>query len=278
MNHTEGTFKSADGLDLYYQTWLPDKAPKAVFAVIHGYGEHSGRYLNPVNYFVPRGYAFYALDLRGHGRSPGQRGHVNRYSEYLSDVQAFLKLVRAAQSGRKLFLLGHSMGGLIVLMYAIHHPQDIDAVVASSPFLGIGVKAPGWKIFMARALSNIAPAFAMENTDLHNEDLSHDPAVVAAAAADTLNHRAVTPRWFTETTAAQAATLEHAGELQVPLLLIYAAGDKIADPQAPPVFFERVKSPDKTMHAYQDYYHEIFNEVGKEAVFKDMEAWLAGRA
>lgn len=278
MNHTEGTFKSADGPGLFWQAWLPEGTPKAALAVVHGYGEHCGRYLNLVNYFVPREYAVYAFDQRGHGRSPGQRGHVNRYGEYLADVQAFLALVRAAQPGRKLFLVGHSMGGLISLLYAIQRPQDMDAVIVSSPFLGIGVKAPGWKVTLARVLSAVAPAFQMANTDLHNEDLSHDPAVVAAAAGDPLNHRAITPRWFTETTAAQAAALERAAELNVPLLLLYAAADKIADPRVTPRFFERVTHPDKTSHAYAGYYHEIFNEVGKEAVFEDMANWLAGRA
>ncbi len=274
MNHTEGTFKSADGLDLFYQAWLPDGKPKAVFATVHGYGEHSGRYLNPVEHFVPLGYALYAFDQRGHGRSPGQRGHVNRFNDYLFDVQEFLRLVRAAQPASKLFLLGHSMGGLVALAYAIHHPQDIDAVVASSPMLGLAVKAPGWKVVLGRVLSSLAPTFQMTN-DLPAADLSHDPAVAAAYVQDPHNHFVVTPRWFTEAEAAMAATVEHAGELQVPLLLIYAAADKIADPQVSPVFFERVTHPDKTIHAYKDYYHEIFNEVGKEAVFKDMEQWLA---
>jgi len=277
MNHSEGTFKSVDGLDLFYQAWLPEEPPKATFAIVHGYGEHSGRYLNPVEYFVPRGYAAYAFDHRGHGRSPGDRGHVNRFSEYLADVQEFLKLVRAAQPDRKLFLMGHSMGGLVSLMYAIHHPQDMDAVIASSPFLGIAVKATGWKVALARTLSNILPAFSMANTDLHSEDLSHDPDVVSAAEQDMQSHRKITPRWFTETVAAQASALEHAAELQVPLLIVYAGGDKIADANVTPLFFERVAHPDKTIHVYKDYYHEIFNELGKEAVFKDIEEWLAGR-
>ncbi len=276
MDHTEGTFKSADGLDLFYQAWLPDKSPKAAWVIVHGFGEHSGRYFNLVNYFVPRGYALYAFDQRGHGRSSGQRGHVNRYGEYLADVQQFLKLVRAAQPG-KLFLMGHSMGGLIVLMYAIHHPQDMDAVIASSPFLGINIKAPGWKVALARGLSSLLPAFSMSNTDLHNEDLSRDPEVVAAAGQDALNHRAVTPRWFTETTAAQASVMARAHEFCAPLLLAYATADKIADPNTSRAFFERVTCPDKTVHAYEGYYHEILNDIGKEAVLEDMERWLTGR-
>ncbi len=273
MNHTEGTFKSADGLDLYYQAWRPDQAPKAVLAVVHGYGEHSGRYLYPVQYFVPRGYALYAFDQRGHGRSPGPRGHVNRWDEYLLDVREFLKLVRPAQSECPLFLLGHSMGGLLVLMYAIHHPQDIKAVLASSPMLGLAVKAPGWKVVLGRVLSSLLPALPMAN-DLPAAALSHEPAVVQAYDSDPLNHHVVTPRWFTEAEKAMASAMEHAGELKAPLLLMYAADDQIADPAMPPRFFERVTHPDKTLRAYAGYYHEIFNETGREAVFKDMEAWL----
>jgi len=281
MQHTEGQFSARDGLELYYQAWLPAPKehgePKAVFAVVHGYGEHSGRYLNPVSYFVPRGLAFYAYDLRGHGKSPGQRGHVNRFEEYLADTDAFLKLVRQLNPGRKLFLLGHSVGGLIAAAFAESYPtSELSGLIMSSAFLQMKMKVPGWKMTLARTLSNLLPTFTMAN-DLGADLLSHDPAVAAAYIADPLNHYVTTARWGMEIFAAQARTLDRAGEVKLPTLVIYAGDDQIADPEGSALFFERLKATDKTTHRYDGYYHEIFNEVGKETVFKEMENWLAGR-
>lgn len=262
MRHTEGNFNATDDLELYYQAWLPAlKAhgePKAVFAVIHGYGEHSGRYLNPVSYFVPR-------------------GHINRFDEYLSDTDAFLKIVRQLNPGCKLFLLGHSLGGLIVSAYVENYPTgELSGLLMSSAFLGFKLRVSAAKAAIGRLMSNLVPAMTMKN-DLSAALLSHDPAVVAAYDTDPLNHHVATARFFTEITAAQARTLERAGEVKLPLLVMYAGDDQIVDPECSRVFFEGAASADKTTHRYDNYYHEIFNEANKEAVFKDMENWLVGR-
>lgn len=276
MQHKEGKFNASDGLELYHQAWLPDGEIKAVFAIVHGYGEHSGRYLNPVNYFAPRGYALHAYDLRGHGKSAGQRGHINRFQDYLADTGTFLKLVPEQQPDHKVFLLGHSLGGLIAAAYALDHPGELPGLILSSAFLQIKMPVPGWKLSLARILSNLAPTFTMAN-DLSAALLSHDPAVVAAYDSDPLNHHIATTRWGAEIFAAQARTLDRASELKVPLLVLYGSDDQIADPQASALFFERVKLADKTQRCYEGYYHETFNEVGKEVVFQDIENWLVGR-
>ena len=281
MQHTEGKFNTREGLELYHQAWLPAPKehgePKAVLTVIHGYGEHSGRYLNPVNYFVPRGFALYAYDLRGHGKSPGPRGHINRFDEYLSDTGAFLRFVRQLNPGRKLFLLGHSLGGLIVSAYVENYPtSDLSGLIMSSAFLGFKTQVPAVKAAVGRVMSSLMPAMTMKN-DLSAALLSHDPAVVAAYDTDPLNHHVGTARFLTEVTTAQARTLERAGEVKLPLLVMYAGDDQIADPECSRVFFERAASADKTTRRYDGYYHEIFNETNKEVVFKDLESWLAGR-
>ena len=276
MQHTEGKFNASDGLELYDQAWRPDGETKAVLAVVHGYGEHSGRYLNPVNYFVPRGYALYAYDLRGHGKSAGQRGHINRFDEYLSDTDIFLKRVREQQPGRKVFLLGHSLGGLIVAAYAQDHPGELPGLIMSSAFLSFKMQVPGWKAMVGRVMSALNPAMTMKN-DLSASLLSHDPAVVAAYDADPLNHHVATARWFTEIVAAQARTLDRAGQVTIPVLALYAGADQIADPEGSALFFERVKLTDKAAHRYDGYYHETFNEVDKDTVFRDLEVWLAMR-
>ena len=276
MQHSEGKFKSSDRLELYWQSWQPEGDPKAVFAIVHGYGEHSGRYLNPVNYFVPRGYTLYAYDLRGHGKSPGPRGHINRFEEYLLDTDEFLKFVRGREPGRKLFLLGHSLGGLIVSAYCENFStSDLAGLITSSAFMQLKLQVPGWKLFMGKMLSSLVPTSSMPN-DIPANLLSHDPAV-AVYDTDTLNHHVFTARWSTELMAAQLRTLDQVGAINLPVLVLYAGDDQIADPQGSVLFFERLKIADKTSHCYDGYYHEIFNEVGKEAVFKDMENWLAGR-
>src|SRR5579863_7569397 len=135
MDHSTGTFRGAGEMELAYQRWLPEGTPRAALIIVHGFGEHGGRYMNIVGRLVPTGYAVYALDNRGHGRSPGQRGHINDWSEFRDDLGAFVALVSTEQAGHPLFLLGHSMGGLIVLEYAERHPEGLRGVIASAPLL-----------------------------------------------------------------------------------------------------------------------------------------------
>ena len=255
MQHIEGIFKTRDGLELYYQTWQPEGEPKAVFAIAHGYGEHSGRYLNPVNYFVPRGYALYAYDLRGRGKSPGQRGHVVHFDEYLSDADAFLEFARTCEPGRKMFLLGHSLGGVIVAAYAVAYPTgDLAGLIMSSAFLMFKMQVPSWKAALGRIMSSLVPAMTLAN-DLSASLLSHDPEVVAAYDIDPLNHHVGTARWLTECVAAQTRTLNQAGRIKLPVLVLYAGEDQIGDPKGSELFFERLEVTDKTRHRYDGYYH-----------------------
>jgi len=152
----------------------------------------------------------------------------------------------------------------------------LPGLIMSSAFLQFKIKVPGWKMTLARTLSNLMPTFTMAN-DVPAAHLSHDPSVVAAYDADPLNHHVATARWGTEVMAAQTRTLDRAVELKVPVLVLYAGDDQIADPQGSALFFERVKLTDKTVHRYDGDYHEIFNEMDKDTVFRDMEVWLAGR-
>ena len=156
MNSSEGFFKTVRGPELFYRAWHPEAAieTKAVIIIIHGGGEHSGRYLNPVNYLVPRGYAVYAYDLPGHGKSPGKRGHVNRFTEFLDATDSFLQFVREHEQGKPVFLLGHSIGGLIAADYALEHPE-LSGLILSSPFLRMKLKVPAWKSAIAKTASYI---------------------------------------------------------------------------------------------------------------------------
>ncbi len=272
MEHTESKFVGASSTELYYQRWKPDTAPRAVLAVVHGFGEHSGRYLNFVNYFVPRGFALYAFDHRGHGKSPGVRGHVNQWSEFRDDVRAFIQLVREQEPGKPVFILGHSLGGLITLEYALHYPDGLHGVIASGPLLVQAGLSPV-VIALAKVLSRIAPSTAIK-TGLDSSTISRDPAVVKAYQTDPLVHGFGTPRMSTEITAAQNWTNAHAADLTLPFYMILGGEDKLVPPEGGRKFFANVSSPDKALHDYAGAYHETHNDLIKDQVFTDLNQWL----
>jgi len=272
MEHREGEFKGRGGVRIWYQVWRPE-APKAVVALAHGLGEHSGRYRNVVDWLVPRGYAIYALDHRGHGRSGGRRGHLDRFSDYLDDLQQCIGLAAEQEPGRPLFLLGHSLGGIIALAYAIERPQGLRGVIASSPGLRRRFDVPPLKLFLGNLMSRIWPAFT-QRSGLPASGLSHDPQVALDYLGDKLVHDLVSARLFSEITKAGDGVLAHAGDLHLPCLLLQGADDPIVDPQGTREFYDRAGSADKTLHLYPGFYHEGFNEVGKERPLGDLSAWL----
>ena len=209
IRHTDGHFVTEDDIALFYRQWSDETTGRAAIAVVHGYGEHSGRYERLARRLVPLGYSVYACDLRGHGLSPGRRGHIERFSEYLLDTAGFLRLVRTQERDRPLILLGHSLGGLIAARYAQDPAVDLPGMVLSSPFLRLKLPVPAWKTVAASALSRFAPALPMPS-GLPLKWISHDTDIVEETRRDPLSHRCTTPRWFTETVAAQVDAVEHA--------------------------------------------------------------------
>ena len=161
MVHQEGNFIASGGLSLYYQAWFPEGETRAVLAIVHGFGEHGGRFSRLVEYMTGRGYALYALDQRGHGRSPGQRGHINAWSEYREDVRAFLKTIQKKEGSKPLFLYGLSMGAVVGLDYILHYPEGLKgAIISGAPIQPTGA-APAVLILIAKILSGLWPTFSM---------------------------------------------------------------------------------------------------------------------
>jgi alpha-beta hydrolase superfamily lysophospholipase len=278
VEHASAQFAATDGLLLTRQVWRPEGAPAAVLAVIHGYGEHGGRYRGLAEDMAARGYAVHVYDLRGHGLSGGRRGHLGRFSDYLDDTAVFLDAVGEEQPGRPLFLLGHSLGGLIATAYVEDRPADaLAGLILSSPFLRLGIPVPPLRLSAARLLSIVAPTVNVGNA-VTAAALSHDQEVVRAYGTDPLNHHVATARWAAEVIAAQSATLSAAGSIRLPFLLLYAGADAIADPDAARELFAGAGSSDKTEHCYEGFYHEIFNETGHDAVVADLAAWLEERS
>ncbi len=184
MKQLDGQFKGNGYLNLYYQCWLPAYEPKAILLVVHGLAEHSGRYTNLVNYFVPRGYAVYGFDQRGHGKSDGVKGYVDQFSCFGADLGNFLWLVHSRHPGIKTFLVGHSMGGTIATIYAILHQDKFDGLVLSGALLGTPTDVAAVTIFAARILSLILPKAGLYVIDA--EGISRDKSVVKAYLADPL--------------------------------------------------------------------------------------------
>jgi alpha-beta hydrolase superfamily lysophospholipase len=260
-------------MELYFQSWLPEGPAKANVVLIHGFGEHSGRYPNVVNKLVPEGFAIYSFDHRGHGHSAENLlAHVNSWSEYLGDVDAFLNMVRQRTADLPLFLMGHSMGGLIVLGYALDHPQGLKGVIASGPAVG-DVDAPKILLLIGRIFSRILPSISMDS-GLNVDAISRDPEVVKAYAEDPLVFSKASARWSTELTSAIERARARASQFQLPLLIIHGEADTLVPQEGSRFFFDRVQHEDKERIVYEGGYHEPHNDIQFEQVTADLLRWL----
>ncbi len=216
---------ATDGLDLYAQTWAADR-PRAHLVIVHGLGEHSSRYQNYVDYFVPRGYSLHGADSRGHGRSGGKRGYVERFDHYVADVNLRVAHIRSADAATPIFVLGHSLGSLITLKFGLDHPAGLSGIIVTGTALRDALVMPRWKRQMAMVLSNVTPSMKMDNGVL-TKYLSHDPAVVAAFDTDPLAHHWGTPRLATEAEKVRVDLYQRAGEWPVPLLMLHGGDDRV---------------------------------------------------
>lgn len=254
---------------------MPRDDAKATLLFVHGYGEHCGRYGHVLSWFHERGFDVAAFDYRGHGKAEGTRGHVVRYREYLDDLDAFVShnLKRLPQD-RKVYLVGHSNGGLITAAYILEQPEGIDGAVLSSPMLGFAVKINPLKSLLGKTMSAIYPSLALPS-EIPLEHLSTDKSVGEAYGRDPLVHKVATARWYTEALAQQGTVLRNADRIQVPILVMQAGADKVVDPEVSQNFLAAVGSADKELRWYDGLYHEIFNETIKQEVFADLETWLS---
>jgi alpha-beta hydrolase superfamily lysophospholipase len=272
MHHTEGLFKGYKNCQLYYQSWHPVEPSQAVVVLVHGLGRHSGAFQNVVEDLVPQGYAVYALDLRGHGHSAGQRGHINDWQEFREDLRAFLQTIRAQQAGCAYILWGHSLGGTIVLDYALRSPEQIQGLIVSAPALK-KVSVPLWKLAIGQLLSTICPHFSLRLGIAHRL-ASRDPAAVAAYLQDPLRHEYGSARLATEFFATADWILQQIAELKIPLLLMHGSADQVTSPEGSRILFERVLFPDKEHREYPGNYHDLFIDVDHQKILQDVDLWL----
>ena len=273
-----GILTSVDGVKIFYRQYAAE-SERARMVIAHGLGEHSGRYGNVVERMLPKGISVWVPDHRGHGQSGGKRGHVLKFSQYLSDLRLSVELAGEDRpKGMQCFLLGHSMGGLIALNFAQQFPGLIDGVIASSPALGVAIEIPGVKKILGSFMSYIWPGMTMGN-ELDAGKISHDPKVVSAYKTDPLVHDRVSARFFTEFLAAMDTMRAQASSLKVPILLQVAGDDHLVNARSSVQFFGKLDIEDKTLQVYDGGYHEIYNEGEdlRRQVFKDLEDWLEKR-
>ena len=272
MRHTETSYPAKDGVQLYSQSWQPEGAPKAAVGLVHGIGEHSGRYAQVAEALCAAGYALCAYDLRGHGHSGGPRGHAPTYDAMLDDIDLLLSEAGRRYPGRPQFLYGHSLGGNLVINYALRRRSALKGVVATSPALRTATPQPALKLWLGQIAYQIAPGLTMP-TGLVLDGLSHDRAVIEKYRADPLVHGLVSARFGLDFLNAGEWALEHAAEFPLPLLLVHGTADALTSAQASCDFAAKA-GPGCTLKLWEGFYHETHNEPEKAEVLAYTIAWL----
>ena len=271
----EGKFLGVGGLNLYYQSWHPGGEVKGILAIVHGLGGHSGLYKTIVEHLLPKEYAIYGFDLRGHGRSEGQRGYINTWAEFRDDLQTFLNLIRQQQPGCPIFLFGHSLGGVIALDYTLRYVQDksaLSGVIAFAPSIGkVGV--PLSRVVLGKLLSQVWPRFSL-NIGLDFSAGSRDQKILDSYTQDKLRHTLATARLSTEFFATVDWIHTHAEKWQVPLLILHGGADRIALPAGSEIFYQNVIYPDKLRIEYPGGYHDLHYDINYLQVITDLVNWM----
>jgi alpha-beta hydrolase superfamily lysophospholipase len=262
------------GLRIFTRHWEPAGPPKASLVLCHGVNSHGGQYIRAAEDFTARGFAVTALDLRGRGRSEGERFYIDSIEDYVSDLSQAIDLAKSRHPDLPLYLLGHSAGGVTSVSYALDHQDRIDGLICES--FAFRVYAPNFALKLLEGASHIAPHAHVLR--LKMEDFSRDPAWVAVLNADPLTHDEVQP---VQTVAAFARAGERFerefGRITLPVLILHGTADKATRPDGSQQFFDEAGSADKTLKLYEGHYHDLLNDLGREQVMEDIVAWIEGR-
>jgi alpha-beta hydrolase superfamily lysophospholipase len=275
--HEEGRFGGEGGVEIYWQAWLPagGATPRATIVLAHGASEHGGRYAWTGEQLAARGYALYAIDHRGHGRSAGDRAVIDRMRNAVEDLHTLVEKAKSAQPARPLVLLGHSMGGAVALSYTIEHEDALDALVLSGPLAALEAASPVQRV-AGRVLSVVAPSLGVVAID--SSAVSRDPGVVADYDADPLNYHGKLPaRTVAELSRAIDGFPEAVPRFKLPLLVMHGTADRLVPIAGGQMVADRAGSEDKTWKPYDGLFHEILNEPERQQVLDDIADWLDQR-
>jgi alpha-beta hydrolase superfamily lysophospholipase len=273
MEIDEWKWKTKDGLGMYSKAWEPTGKAKGVICVIHGVGEHIGRYEADGEAMAANGYIQTGFDLRGFGRSQGKRGHTPSIEVYFDDIDLFLAEVARRYPGLPYFLYGMSMGGVIVLAYTPIRQPAVSGVISTAPALHTLLREQKFKVFLAKSMGNLFPTLTV-NSGIDASLLSHDPRVVELYQKDPLVHAQVTAAWGAAMLRTVNLVYENAAQFPLPLLLMHGTEDQIAYPSSSLSFYELAPKETTTLKMWQGFRHELRNEPGRAKVFKFMIDWM----
>ncbi len=276
MKHSDGRFTGAGERSIYFQCWEPELAPRAVLLVVHGLGEHSARYQQLALFFTGYNYAVAALDHNGHGYSEGRPGHVNAFGDYLTDLAIFHRQLAARFTGVPMFLLGHSMGGLIACNYLLHHQNGFAGGILSGPAIKTDPEPGRVQMLLLRLLAWLTPRLGMLKLDA--QGVSRDPEVVRKYEEDPLVfHGKLSVRMVRELFAGMKTIHAEAPNITLPLLLLHGGADVLTAPEGSRFLYKHVGSRDKSLTIYPGLYHEIFNEPERQEVMAQTLDWCEAR-
>ena len=270
----EETVDGTGGYRIFIRSWLPEGKARGVVAICHGFNSHGGYYEWVAADLVARGLAVYAVDLRGRGKSDGERFYVTTIEEYTGDVDLMIELARSRHSGLPVFLLGHSAGGVTSCVYTLDHQDKLAGLVCES--FAFQVPAPDFALAVLKGLSHLAPHAHVLR--LMNEDFSRDPEIVARMNADPLIAHEVQP---TQTVAALVRADERLkrefSTITLPVFILHGTADKATKPSGSQLFYDTAGSKDKTLKLYEGHYHDLLNDLGREKVLADIAGWIEAR-
>jgi len=270
----EDGFTSTGGVRIHTHAWLPEGTPRAVVVICHGVNSHGGQYRWVGEQLAARGFAAHALDLRGRGRSEGERFYVEDVADYVADLRGLIGIAKQRHPGLPVFVLGHSAGGVVACTHALDHQAEIAGLICES--FAFQVPAPGFVLTAVKGISHVAPRLGV--LTLHMKDFTRDPAALAALEADPLTKGETQP-------AATVAALVRAderlhdsfGQITLPVLILHGTADKATVCQGSQYFHAHAGSADKTLKLYEGHYHDLLNDLGKEGVLQDILGWIEAR-
>lgn len=274
MQYTEEKFESSGGLNIVFRSWKPEGEVRAVVVIVPGFNSHGGQYIWTAEQLAAGGLAVYAVDLRGRGKSDGERFYVDKLSDYTDDVDGLFRIVKQREPGLKIFLLGHSAGGVVSCVYTLEHQSDLAGLVCES--FAFQVPAPDFALAALKGLSHLAPHAHV--LALNNADFSRDPAVVKSMNEDPLiAHETQPTKTVAELARADDRLKQSFGQITLPVLILHGTADKATKPSGSQFFYDTTGSTDKTLKLYEGHFHDLLNDLGKEGVLADIRGWIDAR-